>query len=111
MDKSDLAAGLLARAFASGEPMVHASKMRHHLADIAGRRRIGLLRSLSTGTVQDNVALMECALLWERAMLAARMPVGEQGMAILLLERGHEVMASADPAAAALAALRTSVLA
>lgn len=107
MGKSDIAADLLARSFASGESMVNAKGVSRHLAEMAGRSRAELFWG-SKRAAQDFVAVTECALLWERAMLAARVPVGDQGMSILLLERGHEVMASADPAAAALAALRAS---
>ncbi|MEZ5088923.1 MAG: hypothetical protein R2719_03885 [Micropruina sp.] len=106
MGKSDIAADLLARSFASGESMVNTKGVSRHLAEMAGRSRAELFWG-SKRAAQDFVAVTECALLWERRA-RQRVPVGDQGMSILLLERGHEVMASADPAAAALAALRAS---
>ncbi len=107
MDKPEIAAGLLARAFASGESMTDTKKIRRHAGEMAGRSRAELFWG-SKGATQDFVVLMECVLLWERALLAVRVSAGDRGESILLLERGHEAMASADPAAAALAALRES---
>ena len=61
MGKSDIAADLLARSFASGESMVNTKGVSRHLAEMAGRSRAELFWG-SKRAAQDFVAVTECAL-------------------------------------------------
>ncbi len=78
------------------------------LAQLAGLQRIGVF------VPQDDRALvvaLECVLLWERSLLAARGWSGDSATpTVRLLRRGESVRASADPLNGVTAALRNLVL-
>lgn len=103
------AARVFADVFAPGAKTVQSFKeVRARVAALGGLTQ--RTRFLTTTTMAEPAyaAGLEIALLWEHAYLAARIPVGDQGLHLVLLRAGSRVQQSADPYAAALAALRAS---
>jgi hypothetical protein len=106
-DKDVLAARLFALSFTEGaRNPLEFNKVRTQLASMAG---IGRLKAFAGHGGPDYALGIELVLRWERAMLAARVFGGDgAGLYILILSDGELVRDSADPYAAALAALRPS---
>jgi hypothetical protein len=104
-----LAARLFAQVFTPGARSPQSFKdVRKLLAAMGGvnqRRRFLTVDAMGEPTY---AAALEVALLWEHAYLAARIPSGDQGLFIVLLRAGRRAQLSADPYAAALAALRAT---
>lgn len=82
--------------------------VRQRLAALGGVRERRRFLSVDTLGEPTYAAALEITLLWERALLAGRVPSGDQGLYIALLRGGRRVCLSPDPYAAALAALRAS---
>jgi hypothetical protein len=107
----DVSARLFVATFGPGTDSRPGREMRavhEALAQQAGLQRIGLL-----GPRDDRalVVALECVLLWERSLLAARGWSGDHATpTVRLLRRGESVRASADPLTGAGAALRNLVL-
>lgn len=104
-DKDILAAQLFVTSFEPGvKSPLEFRKIRAQLASMAGLGRVKIF----SGYGPDYVFGVELVLRWERAMLAARMFAGDSAtMYLLLLSEGEMIRQSADPYAAALAAIRS----
>ncbi|NRQ50676.1 hypothetical protein [Aeromicrobium stalagmiti] len=102
-DKNILAARLFVESFAGGvQSPLEFRKIRAHLASMAGLGRLKIF----SGYGPDYTLGVELVLRWERAMLAARLFAGDSAsMYLLLVSDGETVRTSADPYAAALAAI------
>ncbi|VXC25668.1 conserved hypothetical protein [Microbacterium sp. 8M] len=107
----DVSARLFVATFGPGagsRPDRELRTVHEALARMAGLQRIGVF-----GPKDDRalVVALECVLLWERSLLAARGWSGDHATpTVRLLRRGESVRASADPLSGASAALRNLVL-
>lgn len=104
-----IAARVFADVFTHDSPSPQSfSVVRKRLAALAGttQRR----RFLTTDAMAEPAYAggLEIALLWERALLAARIPSGDQWLFIVLLREGEAVRTSSDPYTAALAKMSTN---
>lgn len=103
------AARVFAEVFVPGAQPVQSFKdVRSRVARLGGVRQRSRFLTTSAMAEPTYAAGMEIALLWEHAYLAARIPVGDQGLHIVLLRQGLRAQRAPDPYAAALAALRGS---
>ncbi len=102
---TEVAALLFAETFRPGKKSPLSFREVHkHLADIAGLGKPGILGGRQKA---DYLIGLECTILWERALLAARMWVGDSAsLHVHLLRRGEAVRGSADPLGEARAALK-----
>ncbi len=101
---TEVAAILFVEAFRPGVKMPRSFRDIHRdLAALSGLSKPGILG----GRQRDDYAIaLECTILWERALLAARMWVGEStSLHLVPLRRGEEVRTSGHPIGAARAAL------
>lgn len=101
------AARVFAEVFVPGHQPVRSLKdVRARVAQLGGARQRSRFLTTSAMAEPTHAAAMEVALLWEHAYLAARIPVGDQGLHVVLLRAGLRAQRAADPYAAALAVLR-----
>ncbi len=102
-DLADVAAQLFATTFRPGVKSPQAFRnVRNDLSKMAGLGRLGVF----TTAEPSYVIALECTLLWERALLAARISAGDSAtLYVHLLRRGEAIRTSPDPHGAARAAL------
>lgn len=108
-DAAELSARLFAEVFGPGatspQPFRTVLKSLSRITGVVPKRHFLTVDTMSEAVYADA---LEIVLRWEAAYLAARAPVGDQGLFLVLLREGEAVRASADPHAAALLRLRAA---
>ncbi len=102
---TEVAALLFAETFRpEKKPLLSLREVHRNLAHLAGLSKPGLLGGKQRA---DYLITLECTILWEHALLAARMWIGDSAsLHVQLLRRGEAARHDADPLSAARAALK-----